>query len=215
MVKDINCITCYIYVLETLADWEIGFISAELNSGRFLDKNKRKIAVIKIGNSLTPIKTMGGIVITPDEDISNIQFKEGDLLILPGSDTWMEEKNQKILNIASEVINNKVIIAAICGATIGLAQNGLLNNRRHTSNDKYFLQMACPEYSGGDYYINKSVVVDDNLITASGLAPLEFAYNVFKTINIMKENTLEAWYNLFETKDAKYFFELMESIKSN
>lgn len=99
MFKEANCINCYVYVLETLADWEIGFLTAELNSGRFLDKSKEKIALIKIGNSLAPIKTMGGIVIIPDEDISNIEFKEGDLLILPGADTWMNKENQKILNI--------------------------------------------------------------------------------------------------------------------
>lgn len=205
--------TCYVYVLETLADWEIGFITAEVNSGRFSDKSKEKVALIKIGNSLIPIKTMGGIVIIPDEDISDIEFKEGDLLILPGADTWMNEKNQKILNIASDLINKKVIIAAICGASIALAQKGMLNNRKHTSNDKSFLKMVCPEYSGGAYYVDEPVVVDDNLITASGLAPLEFAYNVFKIANIMKESTLEAWYKLYKTKDAKYFLSLMESIK--
>ncbi len=213
MFKETKCMTCYIYVLETLADWEIGFITAELNSGRFLDKSKEKIALIKIGNSLTPIKTMGGIVIVPDKDISDVEFKEGDLLILPGADTWMAEKNQKILNIASAVINKKVIIAAICGASIALAQKGVLNDRKHTSNDKHFLHMVCPEYSGSDYYVDEPVVVDDNLITASGLAPLEFAYNVFKITNVMKESTLEAWYTLYKTKDAKYFLNLMESMK--
>lgn len=73
--------------------------------------------------------------------------------------------------------------------------------------------MVCPEYSGSDYYVNEHVVVDNNLITASGLAPLEFTYNIFKMINIMKKSTLEAWYKLYETKDPKYFFNLMESIK--
>ena len=27
--------TVYIYVLDTLADWELGYVTAELNSGRF------------------------------------------------------------------------------------------------------------------------------------------------------------------------------------
>ena len=26
----------YVYVLDTLADWELGYVTAELNSGRFL-----------------------------------------------------------------------------------------------------------------------------------------------------------------------------------
>ncbi len=212
MHKQTECRTCYVYVLDTLADWEIGFIIAELNSGRYLDKSKEKVSLIKIGNTLKPVTTMGGIVITPDKDISNIEFKEGDLLVLPGADTWMEEENRGILNIASDVINKNVIIAAICGASIALADKGLLNNRKHTSNAKDYLKMVCPEYSGSDYYINQPAVADDNLITASGLAPLEFSYEVFKKTGVMRESTLEAWYQLYKTRESKYYFELMDSL---
>ena len=212
MTNELNCRNCYIYVLDTLADWEIGFITAELNSSRYFAK-KTKIEFVKIGNTLEPIKTMGGINITPEKAISDVEFQEGDLLVLPGADTWMDEKNKNILEIVSEVINKKVVIAAICGATVALAQNGLLNNRKHTSNDKDFLKMVCLDYSGSSYYINTLVVVDDNLITATGLAPLEFSYEVFKKMNVMKEDTLEAWYQLYKTKESKYFYSLMESLK--
>jgi putative intracellular protease/amidase len=212
MTNELNCRNCYVYVLDTLADWEIGFIAAESNSRRYFAKNTR-LEFVKIGNTLEPIKTMGGINITPEKAISDVEFQEGDLLVLPGADTWMDEKNKNILEIVSEVINKKVVIAAICGATVALAQNGLLNNRKHTSNDKDFLKMVCPDYSGSSYYINTPVVVDDNLITATGLAPLEFSHEVFKKMNVMKEDTLEAWYQLYKTKESKYFYSLMESLK--
>lgn len=213
MSEETKCRNCYVYILDTLSDWEIGFIIAELNSGRFLDKNKEKISLIKAGNTLKPITTMGGITITPDKDIADVEFKKDDLLILPGADTWMDEKNQKVLNIAAEMINKKVIVAAICGATIALAQKGLLNNRKHTSNDKEFLKMSCPNYTGSNYYINSPVAVDDNLITATGLASLEFSYEIFKRIGVMKAKTAEAWYQLHKTREEKYFYILMESIK--
>ncbi|AZO94887.1 type 1 glutamine amidotransferase family protein [Halocella sp. SP3-1] len=203
---------CYIYVLDTLSDWEIAFLTAELNSRRYFNKNK-KTELIMIGNTLKPIKTMGGIIITPDKDINNIEFQEGDILILPGADTWMDDKNKEILNIVSDVINRKVIIAAICGATVALAQIGLLDNRKHTSNDKDFLKMFSPNYKGSSHYINAPTVVDDNLITATGLAPLEFSYEIFKKINVMKKDTLEAWYQLYKTKQPKYFYSLMETLK--
>ncbi|MBN2588981.1 MAG: glutamine amidotransferase [Sedimentisphaerales bacterium] len=205
----------FLYVLNTLADWEIGYLTAEINSGRFLDKTKTPVNLIKLGNTLEPIKTMGGIAITPDESIDNIELQEGDLLILPGADTWLEESNNKILNLVADVINKNVIIAAICGATMALAQRGLLNDRKHTSNDKEFLKMTCPEYSGENFYLNQPVVVDDNLITATGLAALEFSYEIFKKSNLMKTETLEAWYHLHKTMEAKYFFSLMESLKQN
>lgn len=202
----------YIYVLNTLADWEISYLTAELNSGRYLDKTRPPIELIKIGNTTEPIKTMGGIIITPDESIVNIKFKEDDLLILPGADTWMQEENKKIIDIVSSIIDKKVIIAAICGATVALANEGLLNNRNHTSNDIEVLKLFCSEYGGENFYLNQPAVTDDNLITASGIAPLEFSYEVLKRINVMKVETVEAWYQLYKTKESKYFYALMESI---
>lgn len=202
----------YLYILNTLADWEISYLTAELNSGRYLDKTKYPVELIKIGNTIEPIKTMGGITITPDESIDNIKFKEDDLLILPGADTWMEDENKKIIDIASDVISKKVIIAAICGATVALANKGILNNRKHASNDIEFLKMFCPEYNGESFYVNQPAVTDDNLITASGIAPLEFSYEVLKRTNVMKTETLEAWYQLYKTKESKFFYALMESL---
>lgn len=203
----------YIYILNTLADWEIGYLTAELNSGRYLDKTRSPVELIKIGNTTEPIKTMGGITITPDENIDNIKFEEDDLLILPGADTWTEEENKKIIDIVSSIINEKVIIAAVCGATVALANKGILNNRKHTSNDIEFLKMFCPEYTGENFYLNQPAVTDDNLITASGIAPLEFSYEILKRTNLMKTETLEAWYQLYKTKESKYFYALMESIE--
>ncbi len=200
-------------MLNTLADWEISYLTAELNSGRYLDKTKPSVELIKIGNTTEPIKTMGGIIITPDESIDNIWFKEDDLLILPGADTWMEKENKKIIDIVSGIINEKVIIAAICGATVALANKGILNNRKHTSNDIEVLKMFCPEYTGENFYLNQPAVTDDNLITASGITPLEFSYEVLKRINVMKAETLEAWYQLYKTNESKYFYALMESLK--
>jgi putative intracellular protease/amidase len=203
----------YIYILNTLADWEIGYLTAELNSGRYLDKKRPPVELIKIGNTTEPIKTMGGITITPDENIDNIKFEEDDLLILPGADTWTEEENKKIIDIVSSIINEKVIIAAVCGATVALANKGILNNRKHTSNDIEFLKMFCPEYTGENFYLNQPAVTDDNLITSSGIAPLEFSYEILKRTNLMKTETLEAWYQLYKTNEPKYFYALMQSIE--
>ena len=204
----------YLYILNTLADWEIGYLNAELHSGRFLNKTKTPISLVKIGNTVDPIKTMGGITITPDESIDTVTFNEGDLLILPGADTWLEESNKKIIDLVPELLNKKIIVAAICGATIALAKKGILNNRKHTSNDLEFLKMVCPSYTGEKQYLNQPVVVDDNLITATGVAPLEFSYELFKIMNVMKTETLEAWYQLFKTKEAKHFHALMKSLNN-
>jgi len=201
----------FLYVLDTLADWEISQLIAEINSGRYLKKGIEKPQIIKVGNNLTPIKTMGGIDITPDIDVYNINPVKDDLIILPGADTWQNGSNQKIIDKIKE--NQDIIVAAICGATAALADNSILDNRKHTSNGKEFLKMFCKNYKGEDNYENIPVVIDKNLITASGFASLEFAYEVIKKVNVMESETLEAWYGLYSTKEPKYFFELMNSLK--
>ncbi len=203
----------YLYILDTMSDWEIGYLTAEINTGRFFAKSTPKVELVKIGNGLEPITSMGGMKITPDKSIEEINFEDGDLLILPGADTWFKEENQKILEIVKEIINKDVTVAALCGATMGLAEKGFLDNRKHTSNDLEVLKMFCPNYKGAEFYLYEPAVTDNNLITASGMAPLEFTYHIFKRMNFMKPATLEAWFQLHKTKEPKYFYALMEAVK--
>ena len=57
----------------------------------------------------------------------------------------------------------------IGGATFGLALEGLLDDRTHTSNAAEYL--ALTGYAGGDRFVAEPAVVDGDLITASGVAP--------------------------------------------
>jgi hypothetical protein len=56
----------YVYVIDTLADWEIGYVTAELNSGRFFKSGAPKISLKTVSHSKEPVKTMGGLTILPD-----------------------------------------------------------------------------------------------------------------------------------------------------
>ena len=155
-----------------MADWEIAHITAELNSGRFLKSGK--IPILKVSKNLNPVTSMGGMSISVDLKLSEVEFSEGDLLILPGADTWMEEEHKSVIEKVGNLIDLGVIVAAICGATVALANAGILNTRKHTSNGKGFLEMMSPAYKGSYNYTDCPAVCDSNLITASGLAPLEF-----------------------------------------
>ena len=203
----------YLYVLDTMADWEVGFLTAELNSKRYFKDKNIEAKIIKIGNTNSSVTTMGGFVLQPDIPVDSLIFKDDDILILPGADTWFEDENNQILKIAKKRIENNSKVAAICGGTFGLAKENALNNIKHTSNDKDFLKMVCPNYSGEKFYQNTPAVTDKNLVTASGLAPVEFTYEVLKLLDVFKVKTLESWYNLYKTKESKYYFELMNSIK--
>lgn len=199
----------YLYVLDTMADWEPAFLVAELNTGRYFRKDAPKYAVKTIGLSKEPITTMGGIRIIPESTVDEFDTNYAAALILPGADTWLEPAHNPILSIVQQCLNSNVLVAATCGATSGLAQAGILDKRRHTSNDLSYLQAVCPNYKGESLYISAPAVTDGNLITATGLAPLEFAHEVLKYLDVIAPQTLKAWFNLYQTRDPKYFFELM------
>ncbi|MBS4535693.1 glutamine amidotransferase [Clostridium sp. D2Q-14] len=205
--------TVYVYVFDTMADWEIGYLTAELNSGRYFKKGLSQSKIVTVGVAKTPITTMGGMKILPDIVLEECSIKNTDALILPGGDTWMESIHESIINKAEQCIKENIVVAAICGATIRLAQNGLLDSRWHTSNDLEYLKMVCSDYKGEKYYKNEPAVTDGKLITASGVAPLEFAVHVLKALDVFLPKTLDIWYKLYETYEAEYFYELTNSIQ--
>lgn len=205
--------TVYLYVFDTMSDWEIGYLTAELNSGRYFKKGLPPVKIVTVGIEKTPVTTMGGIKIMPDMKLEECNIESTDALILPGGNTWTETIHQPILKITEKCLKEGILVAAICGATIGLAQAGLLNSSLHTSNDLGYLKMICPTYTGENYYKMESAVTDGTLITATGIAPLEFTVHVLKALDVFSANTLEAWYSLNKTHDANYFYELMNSIQ--
>jgi len=72
-----------------------------------------------------------------------------------------------------------VPVAAICGAVLGLARADILNEKKHTGNSLAELHQAA-NYQGEALFQNQPAFTDGNLITARAIAPLEFAYQIFK-----------------------------------
>lgn len=204
--------TIFFAVLDTLSDWEAGHVLAELRSGRFLKDPSRRYDVVLCGATLDTVTTMGGLHLKPDVLIGEIQPEQGDLLLLPGADTWLVPEQEPVIAKAREVLESKATVGAICGATLGLANAGLLDNRPHTSNDLDALKMFCPNYRGERFYVNEPAITNDNLITASGLAPVEFAYHIFRQLDVMTPATLAAWHGLFTTRKPECFYALMNSL---
>ena len=202
----------YLYVFNTMSDWEYGHLIAELNSGRYFKKDLAPLKVITVGLNKEIITTMGGLSIKPDISLDECNFDSKNLVILPGGNTWGEDIHQTIMKEIGEALKLGTIVAAICGATEGLANMGYLDSRKHTSNSLEYIKMVCPNYKGENLYEMEPVVVGENLITASGVAPLEFAMEVLKKLDVFAPDTLHSWYSLNKTHKVEYFFELMNSI---
>lgn len=206
--------TIYVYVLDTLADWEMGHVISELNSGRFFKKDAQRAALKTVSVTKEPIHTMGGLTIIPDCLIDDIVVSETSVLILPGADTWNAPKHRAILEKAGEFLSLGATVCAICGATAALAGVGLLDHRPHTSNGAGFLEMVSSCYKGQSFYLDEPSVADNNLITASSTGALLWAKQIIERLGVFETDTLEAWYDYFSTGKPEYFFALMQTLPS-
>lgn len=204
----------YLVVVDTLADWEIGYLTAELHSRRFFADPLQDFQLLKAGINRDVVTSMGGVSHAPDVAIDAIQMEKDDLLLLPGAEIWQSAQVRPVLELARVALDQGHRVAAICGATIGLASIGALNTRRHTSNDLGLLQTSCPDYRGEHMYRKEPAVRGDNLITATGLAPLEFSYEVLKMLKVWKPETARAWYRLHKTRQERWYHELIASMSN-
>ena len=196
----------FLFVFDTMADWETSFAIAGINNPRF-QQHPGRYRVITVGATRKYITTMGGLRILPDTTLGEINSTDAAMLILPGGETWESFSNLEAIDIARAFFIESVPIAAICGATFALARAGMLDDFHHTSNSRDYLLAS--GYRGEKFYCEVPAVTDEGMITASGLAPLEFARELFKSLDLYSSSALEAWYSLYKFGNASRYQELV------
>lgn len=181
-----------VYLPEGFADWEGSYLLPELA--------ENKIPYVIVSETGKPVTSIGRLRVTPDAGILDINKLEISGLIMIGSDTWQDpSQNRKAIMLAAELLSRQVLVAAICAATIALAREGLLDQRKHTSNDLAMLKKIVPTYKGEQFYLNQLAVTDGNLITASGIGPIEFAKEVINSLRLFSDEKMQHWFKMFKT----------------
>jgi putative intracellular protease/amidase len=198
--------TAHLALYDTLADWEIGYLLVELRTGRFTGSPWN---IVTVAESREPITTMGGLRIMPDAILDDLDPAHSNLLILPGADMWDVGEGAAFAAAATRFLDAGAPVAAICGATSGLARAGVLDKRRHTSAAAEYLMAT--GYAGGDYYVNERAVVDGGLITAGPQSPVQFACATLRRLGLASDRTLEAYEGVFHRADATAFPVLMQA----
>jgi putative intracellular protease/amidase len=198
--------TVHVAAYDTFVDWEIGYAIAHINKPLW-HRQPGRFAVTTVGATRDPITTMGGMRIVPDTTLDDVGPQDSAMLILAGSDIWSTDQFTPFADKARGFLDAGVPVAAICGATGGLALAGLLDDREHTSNAAEFLQGV--GYAGGHLYRDEPAVTDRDLITASATAPVEFARAILERLEVFEPNVLASWFKLYGQRDPAGFYELM------
>ena len=74
----------------------------------------------------------------------------------------------------------------------------MLDDRQHTSNMRDYLPTHVPEYAGASHYVEAAAVRDKHVITATGLAPVDFAREIFAELKVFNAADEALWYAMFK-----------------
>ena len=186
----------YLLVVDGYADWEPAHAVAEL-------RRHGGYRVEVVGLTEGPVQSMGGVTVLPSKRLADIDVRDVAIFIVPGGDRWQEAPIEaELADLLNTLDAQDVPIAAICAATVAIARVGLLRGRCHTSNSLDYLRKYAPDYSESAHYIDAPAVRDRKLITASGLANVEFAREMFEELEVLPVASRAMWAEVFRSGKA-------------
>lgn len=162
------------------ADWETALLNAVAHS---FYKAHTKFAT----PGGAPVTSAGGMSVTPDMAIEEIDPEALDVLVLCGGSAWSQPDAPDVSVLVNAVHAAGKPVASICDATLALAKSGLLDSVKHTSNDPENLPKT--GYRGAALYqARPTAVLDGNMITAPGTAPVSFMAAIMQALGLRDDN---------------------------
>lgn len=189
--------TVYLFVFDGFADYETSLAATGI-------RNSNKYQLKTIGIRKEPIRTMSGMTVIPDldfmpdTDLQDIDRDNTGMLILPGGSAWEQGRNELITPLVAHCLLHGIPVAGICGATVFLAELGLLNRSIHTSNSMDYLAVHSNVYRGQALYRSTPSVRSEFIITANGTAAVDFAHDIFEALGIVEEQRVATWFQYFQ-----------------
>jgi hypothetical protein len=133
----------YLYVCDTMADWEPSFVVAELHSGRYFKDKSVTYEVKTVSVTPDPITTMGGVHILPDLTVDALTTHGAGLLILPGGiPGWIRFTPPSSLRCGNFWTWDPC--RGYLWRNVWAGSHGFSGPSRSYHNDLGFLKMICP-----------------------------------------------------------------------
>jgi putative intracellular protease/amidase len=180
-----------VFIFDEMTDYEITFISHLLG-----DDAGKEIVTIAYEDKM--IKGRSGFLYKPSRLVDDVLDEDVEGLIITGG--WYGQAKPELMKLINNLNSKGKLISAICGAgTVFLAKTGVLNNVKYTTPIVEWTQKHIEIYGNEDpfprkNFVSERVVRDRNIITAQGIAFIDFAIEICD------------WFNLFENQDDKENF---------
>lgn len=181
-----------VFLFDNMTDYEITFLTHLLK----VDAGKE---IVTISYEDKIVRSASGVMYRADKRVKDVSDGEIDGLILCGG--WFGEVRSELIEMIQKLNAKNKLLAGICGAgTFFLAASGVLQNVTYTTpitewTDKHREVFGKSDPFPRENYVQSRVVTDKNVITAQGIAFLDFAVAVCD------------WLGLFSSEDEKNSFQ--------
>ncbi|MEG2289008.1 MAG: DJ-1/PfpI family protein [Clostridium sp.] len=180
-----------VFIFDGMTDYEITLITHLLSTSA--DKE-----IVTIAYEDKIIKGRSGILYKPSKLVSEVLEEEAEGLIITGG--WYGDTKPELMELINNLNVKGKLISAICGAgTIFLAKAGILDNVKYTTpaiewTEKHIEVFGEKDPFPRENFVSERVVRDGNIITAQGIAFIDFAIEICD------------WFNLFEDQEDRKSF---------
>lgn len=134
-----------------------------------------------------PVVSMGGMKVTPDIALGDLDAAGYDALIVCGGGAWEAADPPDVNEVLRKAAADGKVVAGICAGSYQLAKAGLLDGIAHTSNSRADLEAT--GYRGiASYRETAEAVRDGRIVTAAGVSPVSFMVAVMEALGLRDAN---------------------------
>lgn len=174
MIKIVTILT------DGFADWETSLLNAVARGFYGVDTAYATLDGM-------PAASMGGMKVTPDFALNDLDAAGYDALIVCGGGAWERDNSPNINAVLQKAAADGKVVAGICAGSYQLAKAGLLDDAAHTSNSRDELEKT--GYRGNAHYRDTAEAVrDGKVVTAAGVAPVSFMAEVMEALGLRDGN---------------------------
>jgi putative intracellular protease/amidase len=165
---------------DNFADWETSLLNAVARGFYGVDTAYTTLDGM-------PVVSMGGMKVSPDFALSDLDAAGYDALIVCGGGAWEQDNPPDISNVLRKAAADGKIVGGICAGSYQLAKAGLLDRAVHTSNSLADLDKT--GYRGAAHYVETpGAMRDGKIITAGAPAPVDFMAKVMEALGLRDGN---------------------------
>jgi len=158
------------------ADWETALLNAGARSYYGIET---RFATPDGGE----VVSSGGLRVTPDMAVGDIDVNAIDALLVNGGTIWATPDAPDISDVLQRAHAAGKVVGGICDGTLALARAGLLDAVPHTANGPESLPGT--GYAGAEHYRDQPrAVLAERIVTAPGTAPVSFMGAVMEALGL-------------------------------